>query len=117
MVVISREICRDHTRALAHEWLVSNGKDCYAAASIAGALTRREHGLLVVRQSADPTSLITLAKLDEEIEVDGQVFKLGTNEYSGSVINPEGFLYLHQVTYDGILAKFFYEAGRFQLTQ
>ena len=40
---------------------------------------------------------VLLAKVDEEVEVDGHVYKLGTNEYSGSVINPDGFLYLQQV--------------------
>ncbi len=117
MIVISREICRDVSRALGHEWFVSNGTDGYASASITGALTRREHGLLVAGPPSRPAPLATLAKLDEEVELGGQVYKLGTNEYSGNVISPEGFLYLRQVTFDGVLANFQYEAGRFQLTK
>lgn len=117
MVVIPREICRDVEKALSHEWLVSNNRDCYAAASIAGALTRREHGLLVAVPPASTQPMVLLAKVDEEVEVSGQVYKLGTNEYKGSVISPDGFLYLHQAEYDGRVAKFTYEAGRFQLTK
>jgi predicted glycogen debranching enzyme len=117
MIVLAREICRDQSRALAHEWFISNGHDCYASASITGALTRREHGLLVVRHPSHSAPLITLAKVDEEIEVGGQVIKLGTNEYRGDVVSPEGFLYLQQAAFDGIVAKFSFEAGRFQLTK
>src|SRR5215207_9713854 len=115
MVVLPREICRDIEKALSHEWLVTNNRDSYAAASIAGALTRREHGLLVTPHPAFVQPLVTLAKVDEEVEVGGQVYKLGTNEYKDQVISPDGFLYLHQAEYDGQVAKFTYEAGRFQL--
>lgn len=117
MVLFPREICRDIEKALAHEWLITNNRDSYAAASIVGALTRREHGLLVAVHADSPQPIVTLAKVDEEVEVGGQMYKLGTNEYKGAVISPDGFLYLHQAEYDGQVAKFTYEAGRFQLTK
>jgi predicted glycogen debranching enzyme len=117
MILISREICREEKKAFAHEWLVSNGRRSYASTSIAGALTRRQHGLLVVSSDDSSKRTVTLAKVDEEVEVNGQVYKLGTNEYLGNVINPDGFLYLQQVTFDGTIANFLYEAGRFQLTK
>lgn len=117
MFVIAREVCREEKRALAHEWLVTNGRGSYASTSIVGALTRRQHGLLVTMLGTPHRPTVTLAKVDEEVEVGGQVYKLGTNEYVGNFINPDGFLYLQQVTFDGILAKFVYEAGRFQLTK
>lgn len=117
MIVIAREICREEDKALAHEWLVRNGMGGYAATSISGALTRRQHGLLVTRQEGEPDPVVTLAKIDEEVEVQGQVYKLGTNEYVGNVINPDGFLYMQQVSFDGSIANFIYEAGRFQLTK
>lgn len=115
MIVIPREICRDIAGALTHEWLIRNDAGGYASATITGALTRRQHGLLVSARTGVPTVL--LAKLDEELEVEGRVYKLGTNEYLKNVISPEGFLYLQQVTYDGVIANFEYEAGRFQLTK
>lgn len=117
MFVIAREICRDETKAFSHEWLVTNGRGAYASSSIVGALTRRYHGLLVAMLAAPHVATVTLAKVDEEVEVDGQVYKLGTNEYLGNIINPDGFLYLQQVTFDGVIAHFVYEAGRFQLTK
>lgn len=117
MVLIPREICLDIDKALSHEWIVTNNRDSYAAGSIAGALTRREHGLLVTVMSDSAPPIVTLAKVDEEVEVGGQVYKLGTNEYKDGVISPDGFLYLEQAEYDGHLAKFTYEAGRFHLTK
>jgi predicted glycogen debranching enzyme len=58
-----------------------------------------------------------LAKLDEEVELDEHVYKLGTNEYLTNVISPDGHLYLQQVSVEGALATFSYEAGRFRLTK
>lgn len=115
MIVIPREICRDISSAMTREWVVRNGSGGYAAATITGALTRRYHGLLVAAVNGEHH--VMLAKLDEELDVDGRVYKLGTNEYLTNVINPDGFLYLQQVTYDGVTAEFVYEAGRFQLTK
>ncbi len=116
MNVIPREVCRNIDQALAHEWLVTNGQGSYAAGTISGALTRREHGLLVARL-APASRVVMLAKLDEEIELEGQVYKLGTNVFQDNVINPDGFLYLQQVTFEHNLPTFWYEAGRFQLSK
>lgn len=122
-MVIPREICRQEDKAFAHEWLVSNGRGSYASGSITGALTRRQHGLLVAKAGlpapgeVSPNPTVLLAKVDEEVEVEGHVYKLGTNEYSGGVTSPDGFLYLQQVEFGGNTAIFSYEAGRFQLTK
>lgn len=117
MVVIPREICRDLNNAFAYEWVVRNESNAYASASIGGALTRRQHGLLVVPPAASVKPHVMLAKLDEEVEVERHMYKLGTNEYQSNVVNPDGFLYLQQVTLEGALVTFAYEAGRFQLTK
>lgn len=116
-MVIPREICRETKHAFAFEWLVRNKVGAYAAASIGGALTRRQHGLLVAPPPNAETPYVLLAKLDEEVEVEGHLYKLGTNEYQTNVLNPDGFLYLQQVTSEGSLTRFEYEAGRFQLTK
>ncbi len=117
MIVIPREICRDISRAMTHEWFIGNSTDSYASATITGALTRRHHGLLVASLGVSAPRTLMLAKMDEEVEVEGRMYKLGTNEYLTNVISPDGFLYLQQVTCDGVIAKFVYEAGRFQLTK
>lgn len=115
MIVIPREICREEKKAFAHEWLVRNERGAYAAASIAGALTRREHGLLVAKLQDPASPRVLLGKVDEEVEVEGQLYKLGANQYQGDVISPDGFLYLQQVAFDGVTAELEYEASKFQL--
>lgn len=117
MLVIPREICRETKKALAFEWFVGNGGGGYAAASIGGALTRRQHGLLVAPLPGTTSPYVMLAKLDEEVQVEGHLYKLGANEYETNILNPDGFLYLQQVTLEGALTRFKYEAGRFQLTK
>lgn len=117
MNFIGREICRDENKVFQYEWIVRNGCGGYAASSIACALTRRQHGLLVTPMPDSELMRVTLAKVDEEIEVEGQIYKLGTNEYIGGAINPDGYLYLQQVTLDETSVTFVYEAGRFQLTK
>lgn len=116
MNVIPREICRDPSQALAHEWLLTNGTCGYAAGTISGALTRREHGLLVTAPNRSEW-VVMLAKVDEEIQIEGQLYKLGTDVYQNNIINPDGFLYLQQVTFENNLPTFWYEAGRFRLSK
>lgn len=113
---IPREICRNVDQALLHEWLVSNGSGSYAAGTITGALTRREHGLLVVPDGSGSRTIL-VAKLDEEVQVEDQQYKLGTNVYANRTINPDGFLYLEQVTFDGTIPTFWYETRSFQLSK
>src|SRR5712692_7086106 len=78
---VGRDICADVQAGLDHEWLVTNGLGGYAAGSILGATTRSYHGLLVaaLRPPVERTVLVT--KIDEELELDGQLLKLGVNEY------------------------------------
>ncbi len=115
MIVIPREICLDITTAMTREWLIRNRTGSSASATITGAVTRRQHGLLVAGSGSE--QLVTLVKIDEELEVERQVYKLGTNEYLTNVISPDGFLYLQQVTQDDTVTNFIYAAGRFQLTK
>lgn len=117
MIVIPRHVCRELKSALDYEWIIRNERGSFAAASISGALTRRQHGLLVTAPSSTETPRVLLAKLDEEIQVEGHVYKLGTNEYLTNILDPEGFVYLEQVTLEGALAEFVYQAAPFQLTK
>jgi|GEM_PF-1791977 predicted glycogen debranching enzyme len=115
MLTIPREICRDLDHALDYEWLVPNGSGGYAASSISGANTRRYHGLLV---AAFPTAhLVTLSKIDEELEVGGTLYRLGTNEYESGTIYPEGYLFLERVEVDGAIPTFVYHAANFTLVK
>jgi predicted glycogen debranching enzyme len=115
MLIIPREICCDLDHALDYEWLVTNGLGGYAASSISGANTRRYHGLLV---AAFPTAhIVTLSKIDEELEVGDTLYRLGTNEYESGTIYPEGYLFLERVEVDGAIPTFVYHSANFTLVK
>lgn len=117
MIVIPREICRDLKEALPREWLVTNGLGGYASSTITGANTRRYHGLLVAALKPPAARTVLLSKLDEEVEVGGTTYRLGTNEYESGTIYPDGYLFLERVELDGMIPTFVYRAANFQLTK
>jgi predicted glycogen debranching enzyme len=114
---IPREICRDLNNALTREWIVTNGLGGYASSSILGANTRRYHGLLVVALKPPAERTVLLSKIDEEIEVAGTTYRLGTNEYESGTINPDGYLFLDCVDFDGMIPTFVYRAANFSLAK
>ncbi len=115
MFTIPREICRDLNQALDYEWLVTNSQGSYTASSISGANTRRYHGLLVAALGSSP--IVTLSKIDEELQVGDATYRLGTNEYESGTIYPEGYLFLERVEFDGAIPTFVYHAANFTLTK
>jgi predicted glycogen debranching enzyme len=72
------------------EWLETNGLGGWASSSVAGANTRRYHGLLVAATRPPVGRIVLLSKLDERITIDGASFELSSNQYPGA-IHPRGF--------------------------
>jgi glycogen debranching enzyme len=85
------------------EWLTTNGLGGYASSSLAGANTRRYHGLLVAALNPPLGRAVLLSKLEETLEMlapDGSsspTFGLSTNLYAGAVY-PQGYQYLVEWT-------------------
>ena len=117
MITIPREICCNLDEALTREWIVTNGLGGYASSTITGANTRRYHGLLVAALKPPAARTVTLSKLDEEVEVGGTTYRLGTNEYESGAIYPDGYLFLDRVEIDGMIPTFVYRAANFRLTK
>ena len=117
MLIIPREICCNLDEALKREWIVTNGLGGFASSTITGANTRRYHGLLVAALKPPAARTVMLSKLDEEVEVGGTTYRLGTNEYESGTIYPDGYLFLDRVEFDGMIPRFFYHAANFQLTK
>ena len=76
------------------EWLETNGLGGWAGSSILGCNTRRYHGLLVAATKPPTERMVLLSKLDETIVANGGRFDLGTNQYSGDIIHPNGHQHL-----------------------
>ncbi|MGB8643619.1 MAG: amylo-alpha-1,6-glucosidase [Anaerolineae bacterium] len=117
MIDIPREVCRDASAAMTYEWLVTNGVGSYASSAITGARTRRYHGLLVGALEPPLGRTLLLAKLDEEVDVNGQTYRLGVNEYQRGVIEPSGNLFLQRAEVNGAFPVLYFQAANFKLAK
>jgi predicted glycogen debranching enzyme len=104
-----RNLCSDFTESVKHEWLETNGIGGFASSTVAGANTRRYHGLLMAATEPPAVRCLLLSKLEETLIVGTQRFELSTNLYPG-VVHPEGYRYLTGFRLDPF-PVFTFEAG------
>ncbi len=77
--------------ALEHEWLVTNGLGGYASGTLAGAATRRYHGLLVAALPAPLGRVMMLNHMSEELRLpDGTKVQLGDVERERAIARLSG---------------------------
>ena len=88
-----KDVCADLDAGLRREWLETNGLGGFACGTVAGANTRRYHGLLTAALYPPGGRMLLLSKLEETLVLGGRRVDLSTNEYSGA-IHPEGYLLL-----------------------
>jgi predicted glycogen debranching enzyme len=93
MIYFDKNVCGHLETALGREWLETNGIGGFACGTLAGANTRRYHGLLTAALSPPGRRTLLLAKLEESLLVGQRRIDLSTNEYSGAV-HPKGYEYL-----------------------
>lgn len=93
MIEIDKTICGDLAEAGSREWLETNGIGGYATGTVAGAHTRRYHGLLVAATKPPLGRAVLLSKLEETLIVDDERFDLSCNRFPGA-IHPEGYKFL-----------------------
>ncbi|HLI09072.1 MAG TPA: amylo-alpha-1,6-glucosidase [Ktedonobacteraceae bacterium] len=110
-IVLGRNVCCDMNETISREWLVSNGLGGYAAGTVAGVLTRMQHGLLVSSSLEAETPQLLLAKIDEEVLFDERTYYLGTNEYRDGTLNPSGFVHLEKFSLEEGFPVFTYRIG------
>jgi glycogen debranching enzyme len=110
-IAFDRNTCCDLNETISREWLITNGQGGYAAGTIAGTLTRMQHGLLVAPPAEWETHQLLLAKLDEEIVFDQRTYYLGTNEYKDGTLNPAGFVHLESFRLEEGFPVFTYHLG------
>src|SRR5438876_2353304 len=89
-LAVGRNVCTDFARSSRLEWLETNGCGSFAMGTVAGANTRRYHGLLVASLRPPVDRHVLLSRL-EEVVSDGDVeVPLGTAQYPG-VLSPSGY--------------------------
>jgi predicted glycogen debranching enzyme len=100
---------------LDQEWLVTNGLGGYAAGTIAGAVTRRYHGLLVAALPAPLGRMVVLSHLWERVRLpDRTVFVLSGEERVGS-LELAGARYLTEFRLEDGLPVWLYDLAGFRL--
>src|SRR5713226_343397 len=104
-------MCCDLNETISREWLITNGLGGYAAGTVAGTLTRMQHGLLVASLCEGTSPRLLLAKLDEEVLFDQRTYYLGTNEYRDGTLNPAGFVHLESFRLEEGFPVFTYRLG------
>lgn len=110
-ILFDRDVCCDLNETISREWLVSNGVGGYAAGTVAGVLTRMQHGLLVSSPLEAEAPQVLLAKIDEEVLFDERTYYLGTNEYRDGTLNPSGFAHLERFSLEEGFPVFTYRIG------
>lgn len=110
-IAFDRSICCDLNETISREWLVTNGLGGYAAGTVAGVLTRIQHGLLVATSPEITVPQLLLAKIDEEVFFDRRTYYLGTNEYRDGTLNPAGFVHLETFCLQEGFPVFTYRLG------
>ncbi len=117
MIRISQSMLHNTEQALSREWLVTNGTGGYASSTIIGANTRRYHGLLTAAFQPPLERQVVLSKVDEELLIDRGSHPLGSNEYVGGVIHPDGYHHLRSFRLDLGIPTWKYQVGDVKLTK
>ncbi len=110
-ISFERTVCRNFAETTGREWLLTNGLGGYAAGTLAGTLTRMQHGLLVAALPEETVPQLLLAKIDEEVHFDQRTYYLGTNEYRDGTLNPAGFVHLESFRMEEGFPIFTYRLG------
>src|SRR5438309_607940 len=93
MIELEQSVCSSFDETSTREWLETNGIGGYASSSVAGANTRRYHGLLIAATTPPVGRAVLLSKFEEVLTVNGTAFELSCNQYPGTVY-PQGYKYL-----------------------
>lgn len=93
MISFDSTICNNFPAASSREWLETNGIGGFASGTIAGANSRRYHGLLTAAMRPPLGRLTLVSKIEETVIVGGETYEISSNQYPGS-IDPRGFEYL-----------------------
>lgn len=108
LVSLGRNVCGSLELAERYEWWLANGKGGYAGGTVAGTLTRRYHGLLIVPLQSYLQRYLLFAKADAEILDGDTVIPLYTNRWGSGSVEPRGHLFMESFRLDGRMPVWHY---------
>ena len=92
-LVFTQEALSRFSEVMRKEWLITNGLGGYASSTVLGINTRKYHGLLVAALHPPGDRTVCVSKLDEDVLVGNDVYRLGANEFQ-DLIYPQGYKFL-----------------------
>jgi len=101
MLDFGRDWCNNFSLSGSNEWLVTNGLGGYASGTVAGQLSRRYHGILIVPTKPPLGRKVLVSNIEETIFCGGKEFHLYTRHMESGGINPKGFKYLERFHLEG----------------
>ncbi len=112
-MTLSEEKLSNFEYAIRREWIVTNGLGGYASSTVLGVNTRKYHGLLVAAFNPPRDRRVCLAKLDEDVYVGDDIYRLGANEFEGGFF-PEGYVLLKEFSVSPF-PKYTYRTENFEV--
>jgi predicted glycogen debranching enzyme len=101
----------DSADLLAYEWLVTNGLGGYAAGTVAGAVTRRYHGLLVAALPAPLGRVVVLSHLWERVRLPDRTSVVLSSQERVDTLELEGAHHLTEFRLESGQPVWHYEVG------
>jgi predicted glycogen debranching enzyme len=98
-ITFPKEAFSKFSELIEKEWLVTNGLGSYSSSTVLGINTRKYHGLFVAALDPPGNRTVCLSKLDEDVLVGDEVFRLGSTEFH-NVIYPEGYKLINRFSID-----------------
>ncbi|HID40188.1 MAG TPA: hypothetical protein EYP36_11840 [Calditrichaeota bacterium] len=98
MPEFSKDILKDIHSAEQFEWMEHNSLGSYAASTIIGMNTRREHGIVVVPYGNSGKKVVLLSKLEESVFIENRIYEISTNRYTDNIF-PTGYHFLEKVEF------------------
>ncbi len=114
-ITFPKETFSKFSELIEKEWLVTNGLGSYASSTVLGINTRKYHGLFVAALDPPGNRTVCLSKLDEDVLVGDEVFRLGSTEFH-NVIYPEGYKLINQFSIDPF-PTYSYDLGNVQINK
>ncbi|RYZ37317.1 MAG: glycogen debranching protein [Myxococcaceae bacterium] len=97
-----------------HEWLMTNGRGGYASGTLVGCNTRRYHGLFIPTLEKLGRTVL-MARLEEAAIVDGQRYRLTSEEHADGTAQEDGARHLRHFHLEGLVPVWEYAVGRARL--
>jgi predicted glycogen debranching enzyme len=108
-LIFSKDALKHFNEVVSKEWIITNGLGSYSSQTVPGLNTRKYHGLLVAALHPPGDRTVCLSKLDEDVTVGSDIYRLGSNEFHNTIY-PDGYKQIKEFCLNPF-PNYFYEIG------